>query len=147
MSDQNDNLQPTEADLARDLRADLAVQYDDMARQVSIDLQYGPLPSTEYVYEFAAFALPALPAAIRRALAAEAIIAQHDLCRNLHGQVDARAFADGCTAEQRKLYGCAPDADEVIRLRAMVESLSARVAAQSDLLSQRAERGGDAGGR
>lgn len=35
----------------------------------------------------------------------------HDICHNLHGKVDARAFADGCAAEQRKLYGCAPDAD------------------------------------
>ena len=33
------------------------------------------------------------------------------ICHNLHGVVDARGFADGCAAEQRKLYGCAPDAD------------------------------------
>jgi len=49
----------------------------------------------------------------------EAVIAKHDLCHNLHGQVDARAFNDGCNAELRKLYGCAPDADdlaEAIRL-------------------------------
>lgn len=47
---------------------------------------------------------------------AEDIIARHDLCHNMHGQVDARAFADGCAAEQRKLYGCAPDADRVAEL-------------------------------
>lgn len=39
----------------------------------------------------------------------QGVIAQHDLCHDLHGKVDARAFADGCAAEQRKLYGCAPD--------------------------------------
>lgn len=43
------------------------------------------------------------------------IIDTHDLCHNLHGKIDARAFTDGCTAEQRKLYGCAPDADLVAR--------------------------------
>ncbi len=37
----------------------------------------------------------------------------HGVCHNLHGTVDARAFADGCAAEQRKLYGCAPDADSL----------------------------------
>lgn len=58
------------------------------------------------------------------------IIAQHDLCHNLHGQVDARVFADGCTAEQRKIYGCAPDADEIERLRA--ENVELRYALQMD---------------
>lgn len=48
----------------------------------------------------------------------KAIITQHDLCHDLHGTVGPREFADGCAAEQRKLYGCAPDADEVQRLRA-----------------------------
>lgn len=54
---------------------------------------------------------------------ARAIIAQHDLCHNQHGKVDARAFADDCAAEQRNLYGYAPDADEVQRLRDEVKSL------------------------
>ena len=45
------------------------------------------------------------------------IIEQNDLCHNLHGEVDARAFADGCAQEQYKEYGCAPDADAVISLR------------------------------
>jgi NTP pyrophosphatase (non-canonical NTP hydrolase) len=48
-----------------------------------------------------------------RAEKAEAVIAQHDLCHDQHGKVDARAFADGCAAEQRKLYGQAPDADRL----------------------------------
>ena len=43
--------------------------------------------------------------------AAKAVIAQHDLCHNLHGKVDAVSFAEGCATEQRKLYGCAPHAD------------------------------------
>ena len=47
----------------------------------------------------------------------EAIIATHDLCHDLHGKVDARAFADGCAQEQRKLYGCAPDADALTSLK------------------------------
>ncbi len=48
----------------------------------------------------------------------------HDICHNLHGTVDARGFADGCNAEQTKLYGYAPDADEVKRLKAEVGRLS-----------------------
>jgi hypothetical protein len=53
----------------------------------------------------------------RQLLAAREVIQKHDLCHNLHGKVDARAFAEGCAAEQRKLYGCAHDADEVATLR------------------------------
>jgi len=45
------------------------------------------------------------------------IVTTHDLCHNLHGAVDAQAFADGCANEQRKHFGCAPDADEVERLQ------------------------------
>ena len=41
----------------------------------------------------------------------------HDLCHNLHGTVDAEAFAAGCAAEQRRIYGCAPDADRCASLR------------------------------
>lgn len=44
----------------------------------------------------------------------------HDICHNLRGTVPAAEFAAGCAAEQRKLYGCAPDADEVARLRNQV---------------------------
>lgn len=41
----------------------------------------------------------------------------NDICHNLHSVVNARQFADGCTSEQRKLYGCAPDADRVAELQ------------------------------
>ncbi len=51
------------------------------------------------------------------------VIAQHELCHDLHGKVDASAFAAGCAAEQRRIYGCAPDADENASLRAEVEQL------------------------
>lgn len=50
------------------------------------------------------------------------IVKAHDLCHNLHGKVDARAFADGCAQEQRNLYGCAPDADECERLTAALRA-------------------------
>jgi hypothetical protein len=59
-----------------------------------------------------------LAAANARVAELQAVIDRHDLCHNLHGKVDARAFADGCAQEQRRLYGCAPDADEVAALRA-----------------------------
>lgn len=45
------------------------------------------------------------------------VLAQHDLCHDLHGKVGVEDFAKGCAAEQRRIYGCAPDADEVERLR------------------------------
>lgn len=51
---------------------------------------------------------------------AREIVAAHDLCHDLHGKVGPRDFADGCADEQRRHYGCAPDADEVARLRAIV---------------------------
>lgn len=41
----------------------------------------------------------------------------HGICHNLHGKVNAREFADGCADEQRRLYGCAPDADELVRIK------------------------------
>lgn len=41
----------------------------------------------------------------------------NNICHNLHGVVSARGFADGCALEQQRLYGCAPDADDVVRLR------------------------------
>jgi len=50
------------------------------------------------------------------------IVKKHDLCHNMHGKVDARAFAAGCAMEQRKHFGCAPDADEVKLLRSDLES-------------------------
>lgn len=48
------------------------------------------------------------------------IIKTHDLCHNLHGKVDAQAFADGCAAEQMKLYGVAPDRDAKLKLEALI---------------------------
>lgn len=42
----------------------------------------------------------------------------HGICHNFPMTVGARAFADGCAAEQRRLYGCAPDADIVAALTA-----------------------------
>lgn len=51
------------------------------------------------------------------------IIAQHDLCHDLHGTVDAPAFAAGCAAEQRRIYNCAPDADELARVRTEIAAL------------------------
>ena len=44
------------------------------------------------------------------------IIDTHDLCHDKDQNVGPREYADGCSAQQRKLYGCAPDADEVERL-------------------------------
>jgi hypothetical protein len=65
---------------------------------------------------------PALIAEIRRL---REVIAQHDLCHDLHGKVDARAFANGCASEQRRIYGCSPDADDVRWLRAENAALQA----------------------
>jgi hypothetical protein len=56
---------------------------------------------------------PALLAEVRRL---RGVIAQHDLCHDLHGQVNAGDFARGCAAEQRRLYGCSPDADRATTL-------------------------------
>lgn len=54
----------------------------------------------------------------------QGVIAQHELCHDLHGKVDARAFADGCAAEQRRLYGCAPDADEACEYRVLKQRVA-----------------------
>ncbi|MGB3935171.1 MAG: hypothetical protein WBL29_05595 [Burkholderiales bacterium] len=53
-----------------------------------------------------------------------AVIAQHDLCHNQHGKVGARDFADGCTQEQRKHYGCAPDADDSAEAIALLRTVA-----------------------
>lgn len=44
----------------------------------------------------------------------------HDICHNLHGKVGPQEFADGCAAEQHKLYGCAPDADSLVECRSLL---------------------------
>ena len=56
------------------------------------------------------------------------IIATHDLCHNLHGKVGPREFADGCADEQRKLFGCAPDADKVHELLSVLMDVNEREA-------------------
>lgn len=48
----------------------------------------------------------------------QGVIAQHDLCHDLHGRVGAEDFAAGCVAEQRRVYGRSPHADAVARLEA-----------------------------
>ena len=51
------------------------------------------------------------------------VIDMNNICHNLHGKVDARAFADGCAAEQRKLYGYAPDADELENIKSKINMI------------------------
>lgn len=51
------------------------------------------------------------------------IVEQHDLCHDLHGKVDAQCFAKGCEAEQRRIYGEAPHADEIVKLQNEIERL------------------------
>lgn len=70
-----------------------------------------------------------------RGVRVPSVIAAHEVCHNLKGDVGARKFADGCIAEQRKHFGCAPDHDraqllerEVNRLEAEVAKLSAEKA-------------------
>lgn len=45
----------------------------------------------------------------------------HAICHNLHGTVDAEAFADGCAAEQVKLYGRSPDRQRAEAAEAQLE--------------------------
>lgn len=49
----------------------------------------------------------------------------HNICHNLHlsGKVTARQFANGCVAEQRKLYGRAPDRDANDALAALLTTV------------------------
>jgi tetratricopeptide (TPR) repeat protein len=70
------------------------------------------------------------------------VVAAHDLCHDLHGKVGPREFADGCAAEQRKLYGCAPDADDVVRLKAELTKIDTllRLASNAALLDKLKER-------
>lgn len=70
-----------------------------------------------------AIGIAALRNAAKRLLAAAEIVATHEICHDLHGRVGPREFADGCAAEQRKLFGCAPDADEAARLQGHVDGL------------------------
>lgn len=65
----------------------------------------------------------------------------HEICHNLNGTVDAQAFADGCAAEQIKLYGRALDRDTIDRLqqqkRALVEDNRELAAGGIRLASER----------
>lgn len=45
-------------------------------------------------------------------------------CHDLHGTVDAQAFANGCAEEQRRLYDYAPDRDAVTILMRRLEDRS-----------------------
>jgi hypothetical protein len=47
----------------------------------------------------------------------KSVIAQHDLCHDLHGIVDCEGFAKGCAAEIKKHYGRCPWEEEIERLR------------------------------
>lgn len=44
---------------------------------------------------------------------ARAVIAQHDLCHDLHGKVGCEDFAKGCEAEITRIYGRCPWRDEI----------------------------------
>lgn len=48
----------------------------------------------------------------------------HSICHNLHGTVSAREFANGCTAEQEKLYGTAPDKERIHQLEQALLEIS-----------------------
>jgi hypothetical protein len=60
---------------------------------------------------------------------AKAVIAQHNLCHDLHGKVNADDFAKGCEAEQKRIYGRSPTEDTIASLRQQVETLTARLSA------------------
>lgn len=45
------------------------------------------------------------------------------ICHDLHGTVPVSAFAAGCADEQRRLYGCAPDADALREAHAYLSRL------------------------
>jgi hypothetical protein len=77
-------------------------EYDDVIRQIT-NLQSGLAAQ--------------MPELLERAKTAEAIIATHDLCHDLHGKVGPCEFAEGCAREQRKLFGWAYHADAARRLK------------------------------
>lgn len=73
-----------------------------------------------YAYSVRHFSL-ALQRAWAEIIALQEIIETNNICHNLHGKVDARAFADGCAAEQIKLYGIAPDVQAGDKLAKTIE--------------------------
>lgn len=68
---------PTPEDMKRDLAADFA-EYEDMQRECGFGLAFGEEHGgyRECVYEYAKFALGALPTALRRAAHAESLNAE-----------------------------------------------------------------------
>jgi hypothetical protein len=52
---------------------------------------------------------------------AERIIENYNLCHDKHRQVGVEEFSEGCADEQRKHYGCAPDAEDARKWRELVE--------------------------
>lgn len=58
----------------------------------------------------------------------------HNICHNLHGTVSAEEFAKGCSDEQRKLYGCAPDADRIRDIIKIYDMRFQRIAAEAQAL-------------
>lgn len=61
------------------------------------------------------------------------IIATHEICHDLDGNVGPMEFAAGCTVKQRERYGCAPDADRAAFLEARVNALEAEAAANAKI--------------
>lgn len=85
-------MEPTKEDAARDLRADLA-RHEGMQREVGIGLAFGvhTLASgyADDVYEYAKFALEAMPAALRWAIHAEDEVAAAKKQARRKGRIDA----------------------------------------------------------
>lgn len=63
-----------------------------------------------------------------------------DICHNLHGTCSAQEFADGCAAEQRKLYGCAPDRDCLEAVRDKLDTRTDRMLAEIETAKDKAIR-------
>jgi len=96
---------PTAEQMRRDLAADLR-EHHDMAREVGIGLAFGPPDGSGVyehgVYEYAGFALEALPAAAVRAQAAE------EVCRRL------AALARGCGSLPSDFLALADEARQLL---------------------------------
>lgn len=73
--------------------------------------------------EFIAEARTAVPALIAEVRRLRGVIKAHDLCHDLHGKVDAEAFAAGCEAEQRRIYGRAPHVDALQEMQQQIDEL------------------------
>ena len=94
--------------------------YAMFGNDVSADDEHGTyriaccdMPNAKANAAFITHAREDIPALIAEVERLRGIIAQHELCHDLHGKVNAEDFAKGCAAEQRRIYGCAPHADEI----------------------------------